>query len=77
MTQAPFSPPKSPVYTHRRMNPFTDDLRHTIIANIKDMINQSFAGWEQACRFEDEGMQNYYMNFIRILTTTLEKVKRF
>ena len=86
---APYAPPNSPVYdapeqsicgttaTVGRPNTiFTDDLRTTTIANCLDGINAAWNGWEQACKFEDEGLQTYYMKYITLLNSTLEKARK-
>lgn len=84
---APYAPPNSPFFTtdERAITTrsgdstpvVTDDLRATIIANLMDGINAAWNGWECACRFQDEGMQSYYMKYINVLSNTLEKVRKF
>lgn len=58
-------------------SPFTCDLRATTIANLTDAINAGWNGWEQACKMEDEGLQNYYMKYVLVLHDTLKKVRKF
>jgi len=53
----------------------TDDLRNTTIANLMDSINAAWNGWEAACKFEDEGMQDYYMKYVNVLSDSLKKIR--
>jgi len=55
----------------------SDDLNTTIIANLVDGIYAAWNGWDQAAKFQDEGLMAYYMKYIHVLNTTLEKVKKF
>lgn len=58
-------------------SPFTCDLRTTVIANLNDAIQAGWNGWEQACKMEDEGLQNYYMKYVLTLHDTMKKVRKF
>ena len=86
---APYAPPNSPSYVPptgeeptefgtivRPTLPLSDDLRAVTIGNLMDGINAAWNGWEQACKFEDEGLQTYYMKYINLLSNTLEKVRK-
>lgn len=58
------------------VTPVTDDLRSTMVANLMDGLHAAWNGWEQACKFEDEGMQTYYMKYVITLQGCLEKIKK-
>jgi len=57
-------------------SPVQCDLRNEVVANLRDSINAAWNGWEQASKFEDDGMQTYYMKYIKTLMDCLEKVKK-
>jgi len=56
--------------------PVVDDLRATLLGNLMDGIHAAWNGWEQACKFEDEGMQSYYMKYVITLQHTMDKIKK-
>lgn len=85
----PFTQPESPAYVPPtgseptefgsvgRPNPVVrDDLRSTTIANCIDGINSAWNGWEMAVKFEDDALQCYYMKYITLLNSTLEKARK-
>lgn len=55
----------------------TDDLKTVTIGNLMDGINAAWNGWEAACKFEDEDMQDYYMKYINLLSDVVRKVRKF
>lgn len=63
--------------TRAQTDALTCDLRTTVIANLMDAINAAWNGWESACKFDDEDMQDYYMKYINTLSDTLKKVRKF
>ena len=57
-------------------SPVSCDLRATMLATLMDGIHAAWNGWEQACKFEDEGLQLYYMNYVITLEGCLRKIKK-
>lgn len=63
--------------TRTETNSFTCGLKNAVIGNLMDSIHAAWNGWEAACKFEDEEMQDFYMKFINTLSDTLKKVRKF
>jgi len=61
----------------KKVSPVECDLRTAMIANLQDGIQAGWNGWEQACKFQDDGLQAYYMKWVTELHKTLEKIKKF
>lgn len=57
-------------------NVITCDLYVNCCSTLIDDINAAWNGWEQACKFQDEDKQAYYMKYIVILQETLNKIRK-
>jgi len=54
----------------------SDNFAVNIAIHLKDDIHAAWNGWELACKYEDEALQDYYMKYIRLLGETLAKIKK-
>lgn len=63
-------------FMEKMPNPFTDDLKPSIIADIDNHIQEAWKGWRQAVKFEDENLQDYYLRIVNVLSDTKRKIKR-
>lgn len=53
-----------------------DGLSANCAATLIDNINAAWNGWEQACRYEDEDMQAYYMKYVFALNKCLGEIRK-
>jgi hypothetical protein len=56
---------------------FRDEISNNLISNFDDAIRAAWNGWEQACKFKNEEMQDYYMQIIRDCSSWQKKVKKY
>lgn len=56
---------------------FSDNIRIELLGNLSDTLHAAWNGWDLACKYEDENLQEYYMKFIRLCDDTSRKIKRF
>lgn len=55
---------------------FADDIKSAALNNAHDIISASWNGWEQACKYGDEGLANYYMEMVVVVNAFKNKLAR-
>lgn len=89
MTLSNYGPPDSPTLDSHQTNILTrrlddkhedvcirDDIKNNLLGSLSDTLHAAWNGWEQACKFDCEEGQDYYMKIVRLCDDTMKKVKK-